>query len=87
MLWAPFRRRLVLAGVRLGCSGHGASIERGPVCVSDALRTYWKPHFTDQPVDADAIDRYLGLRLPSFEAPSMHAPPVEALRAALRRAR
>eukprot|EP00959_Pyramimonas_sp_CCMP1952_P224155 4686749-Pyramimonas_sp.AAC.1 len=54
MLWAPFRRRLVIAGVCLEGNGHCASIERGPVRVFDALRSYWKPHFTDQPVDMDS---------------------------------
>eukprot|EP00959_Pyramimonas_sp_CCMP1952_P165706 3463444-Pyramimonas_sp.AAC.1 len=86
MLWAPFRRRLVLAGVRLESTGHSASIERDPVCVFDALRSHWNPHFTDQPVDMDAIDRYLDMYLPSFEAPLLHVPSVNALRAALRRA-
>ena len=87
LLWVPYRRRLILAGVRMDAEGHSTSAERDPMVIMDSLRRHWGPIFTDQPIDETAAQDYIDQHLPDFPAPRLEVPSPDALRAAFRRAR
>eukprot|EP00959_Pyramimonas_sp_CCMP1952_P335337 7021614-Pyramimonas_sp.AAC.1 len=87
LLWIPYRRRLVLKGLRMDGEGHQAGTERHPNMIMDGLRQHWQPTFTDRPVDINAVDDYLRTHLPEFDSPALEVPSPTALRAALLRAK
>eukprot|EP00959_Pyramimonas_sp_CCMP1952_P195259 4082640-Pyramimonas_sp.AAC.1 len=86
--WNPFRRRLVLAGLRIPKERPTVptpSVTSTPQGILEGLQKFWQPIFSHKHVDPAVVRDYLNAHLPKFEYADLRVPAVHDSQKALRK--
>ncbi|CAK0907827.1 unnamed protein product, partial [Prorocentrum cordatum] len=87
LAWAPFRRRVVLAGIRIDDSSAGDQVASDSQTMLDAIRGHWGPIFMKPPAPEEEIAAYINQHMPASDVLDLAVPSEAEVKAALRTGR
>ena len=86
LLWAPWKRRLVLQGIKPTGPQGPQPVARESCAMVDALRSHWQPVFADKFADETKIHQYLSEHMPLGDPIDVGAPNKASIRNFLKHA-